>query len=437
MADIPARRAASTSDVSQSRQGRRAWLALALGAAAAVYSVAFGLAVVQDTSNPVLAKAVYGGLPAPSERLADLAIGNASQRALKAQGTTVRPGALPPSLISGIGITLPRESQARISALALDALTATPLSSEALRQLAYIESDQTRRVRLLSLAQAVTRRDVLANLQLAELQLRRNAVASGLAALNQSLVISRTIDNAVFPILLTAAGASTTAAREVGGLLTGDPIWSERMLGWSIGNPQYLPALSRIVGYLPSTSPARVSGYGQQVIDQLVTQRRYEEAFRTYRVYAGRPAGVTTLTAGAFPPLDWKLIDNFDTGSRVFEDGVIELFANPGRRGQVAQLYTQLPGGPRQLTLRISETVGSGANLTFAATCLEGETERLVTEQQAPLRNGVQAFRYTVPATGCAFQRIDLGIVAGNDTGGALLRLAEGQAAAPGNAQAN
>jgi hypothetical protein len=113
--------------------------------------------VVQDTSNPVFAKTVYGGLPAPSERLADLAIGNASQRALKAQGTTVRPGALPPSLISGIGITLPRESQTRISTLALDALTATPLSSEALRQLAYIEPDQARRVRLLSLAQAVTR----------------------------------------------------------------------------------------------------------------------------------------------------------------------------------------------------------------------------------------------------------------------------------------
>jgi hypothetical protein len=136
---------------------------------------------------------------------------------------------------------------------------------------------------------------VLANLQLAELQLRRNSVASGLAALNQSLVISRTIDNAVFPILLTAAGASTTAAREVGSLLTGDPIWSERMLGWSIGNPQYLPALSRIVGYLPSASPARVPGYGQQVIDQLVTSGDTKKPSGPTGVYAGRPASLAQL----------------------------------------------------------------------------------------------------------------------------------------------
>jgi hypothetical protein len=53
------------------------------------------------------------------------------------------------------------------------------------------------------------------------------------------------------------------------------------------------------------------------------------------------------------------------------------------------------------------------------------------------LRNGAQAFRFAVPATGCAFQRIDLGMVADGDTGGALVRLAQGQTAAPGNAQAN
>lgn len=421
------RAVSSRSSAVRVKPGKRPWIALAIGAVAAGYAAAFSFAVINDTSNPALAMAAHGGLPMPSERLADLALTTAGQRALKAQGTAVRPGTLPPSLISGIGLNLPRAGQVMVRNLALDSLAATPLSSEALRQLAYIESDQARRVRLLSLAQAVTRRDVLANLQLAELQLRRNAVASGLAALDQSLVISRTIDGAVFPILLGAAGANEGAARQVGSLLRDDPIWSERMLDWSIANPQSLPALSRIAGYLPSTSPARVPGYGQQVIDLLVTQGRYAEAFRVYRAYAGRPAGLGRITGGAYPPLDWKLLDNYDSGSRLFEEQAVEVFANPGRQGKVAQIFTNLAAGPQRLPLRISEPVGSGARLTFAATCLAGGAERTVAEQEVPLQAGAAAFGFAVPAS-CPFQRIDLGIVAGNEAASALVRGA-GQAA--------
>jgi hypothetical protein len=43
--------------------------------------------------------------------------------------------------------------------------------------------------------------------------------------------------------------------------------------------------------------------------------------------------------------LDWKLIDNFDTGSRVFEDGVIEISPIRGAAGKLPKFTRNCRAG--------------------------------------------------------------------------------------------
>ena len=389
----------------------RSWLLAAAALALASYSAAFTFGVLNDSRNPAMALAAHDGLPVASIRLNDLRLARIGEASRPRTGTVAR-GAIPPSVISGIGVQISDSERNAVEALARDALSATPLASGALRQLAYVEPDITEKARLLSLAERVSKRDLLANLQLAELALRREEIDTGLNALVRSLVVSRDVDALVFPILLGTAAVDASAERRIGTLLRSDPNWSERLVSWSLSQPQNLPNYARVAKYLPNDSLAKAPGFGQQVIDALVAQGQYEAAFDTYRAYARAPFDLTALTGAAYPPLDWKLIDNLETGSRFFEDDTIEIFGNPNREGIVAQVITRLSPGVTQLPLQVSQTIGEGAMLTLKTICLGTAGERTISEQTAPLGDGVLLYRIAVPATDCRFQRLDLEIAA-------------------------
>lgn len=402
-------------------RGKLHWAALAVGILFGLYAAAFSLAVWSDVSNPGLALKLHPGLPSAAGQAADLRLFSVAQKALENHGKPA-PGVLPPSVTSGVGLELPRDDQMAVRTLARDALRHTALSSAALRQLAYLEPDLKQRRTLLNLAQRVTRRDVLALLHSAELKLRANDMASGLADLDRSLVVSRTVDAAVFPLLLGAASANAEVAEAVGQRLVLDPPWSERMMRWAIANPASLPQLTRVLDALPANSTAREARIGQQVVDLLATQHRYPEAFAAYQVFAvgGRKLG--NLAHSVFPPIDWKLTDGIDAGARIFKGSVIEIFASPGRQGEFAQLLADFAPGARVLTLQAADTTGDRGTLKFALICLEGPAERIVTEQEIPLRNGAGRLPFTIPASGCPYQRLTLGIAAETEAAGALIR---------------
>lgn len=301
-------------------------------------------------------------------------------------------------------------------------MRSSPLSSASLRQLAFFDDDVAQRRRLLDLANQVTRRDILATLHRAELKLRQNDVEGGLADLDQALVVSNTVDSAVFPLLLGAVGANEQLAGAVRERLSREPPWSERMMRWAIANPAYLPILPKVLDAFPARSPARSPGYGQQVVDLLASQRRFPEAFAAYRAFQSEGPDLSNMTRSAYTPIDWKLVDSFDTGARPFDEGQVEIFANPGRTGEFAQVLTNFPGGARRLDLRLHETLGNAGVLHFAAVCLSGRTERIASEREAPLRNGVASFPFSIPASGCPFQRLTLRIEGGTEAAAALIR---------------
>lgn len=414
---------------------------LMIGLAVGLYSAAFSFAVLNRTSNPAVALAIPPTLPPSAARMADLRILLAHQDSLERLNLSVAtPEALrttAQAMMSGaavvptLGGDLAPADRKAVKSLAFRGLRATALAGPALRQLAFLEKDQSKRIELLRLAQSVTKRDTLAAVQLAELQMSSGQVRRGLRSINRALVVSRNLDHTIFPMLLVATD-DPLATAQIGQMLQQDPNWAEPLVLWGISNPQMLPALSRLLSFIPDGSVARQAGYGQPMVDMLVQQRRYPEAFAVYRAYSPRPQQLSNLLISDFPPLDWKLIDNYETGSRFFGSNEVEIFANPGRQGEVAQVISHLAPGTHQMSLVLADKVGDG-ELRLVVACLAGSGERGVADDRVDLRNGRVTFGFIVPAAECRYQQLSLRIAATEGSAGALIKSVSLVVSAPQN----
>ena len=137
--------------------GRTGWqraAILVLALAASLYTAAFSFAVVNDRRLPEIALAIFPGLVPAASQAADIRLFTAAQ-ATVAQGTDrVSADAIPPSLITGIGVQLDPGTRSAIRMIAEQSLSSSLLAADALRQLAYLERSADRKV-----APAVTGRD--------------------------------------------------------------------------------------------------------------------------------------------------------------------------------------------------------------------------------------------------------------------------------------
>lgn len=398
------------------------WVVIVGAALLTIWSVAWSLAVAMQNKNPVLAATINGSLPQAAARLGDLRILAIYQKSLGPDGLAqLQQGgqAATSAMLGGAGMKLSPQERATIAADARAVLATTPYSSKALRQLATASTRPADRERLLRLANTVSKRDTMASLQLAELDLRKGNLAGGLAALNQALIVSTDLDNTVFP-LLAGAAADPQAAAQIGTLLQRDPEWADRLMRWATANPVAIAPLSAVLRYVPKDSLAHAPGYGQQFIDQLAGQGRYAEAFAAYEAYSDHPQDIGNLAIDTFRPIDWRLIDNYDTGGRPFGKDEVEVFANPGRLGSVAEVVTRLSPGNYRFSLRLSEALGKEAQLRFIVECVVPGSSKGVAQQAVAMTNGPRSFVFDVPA-GCAFQKITLAVEATTDAAGALI----------------
>lgn len=391
----------------------------------ALFSAAFSSAVVLDTREPQVSRALYGELPKAKVRLGDLAIAEAFSDlgsvnpgaipgAIPDTNGARRPARLPPSA-SELAAQLPAATRQRIEAQALSGLADTPYASGALRQLAFVEPDPARRRKLLDLARQVSRRDVSAATQLAELQLRDGALAEGLATLDTALQISDALDARIFPLVLNAARIPRFED-ELRDRLARDPAWAERFARHAAGTPASARLFARIVDGFPKASRARSIDYGAPIVDQLATQLEPAAAFAAYRAYAEGAQDPSAFGTRPLPPLDWRLIDAITVGTRKLGTGdpLVELFAQPRRAGEVARIMLQLEPGAYALTLALADPRGSGGTLTLARTCLADGRELERSEASASLDAARVRLGFDVPAD-CPYQSLRLGVAAGGE----------------------
>ena len=398
--------------------------AIVLGPLAA-FSSAYSLAVVLDTSEPQIAQRLYPDLPRSKVKLGDLAIA----RALGPDGTTHQRKARRATEQAGDGATrdapgdseelaarLSPRTRATIEARALSALGDSALSAGALRQLAFGEGDPDRRRALLGLARSVSRRDIGASAQLAELHLRSGDFAAGMALIDEALSISDSLDERIFPLLLEANGNAQFASI-VKPVLASDPDWSERLARHALRDPQSAARFVALARTLPSGSPALRLDYGAPLVEILAQDLRLSAAFEAHAIYAGQKPDAGAFGTRPLAPVEWQLIDGLEFGARMIGNArapVAELFANPRRKGMAAQIVIRLAPGSYTLDFAVADRRGAGGSLHLARVCMVDGAERETRSARASLDKDRLSLPFTV-GEGCPFQSLRLEVEAGGE----------------------
>lgn len=390
---------------------KRALLTGLLLAPLALFSGAYSLAVTLDTREPQVSQSFYSELPKAKVQLGDLAIAGALGD-LEA-GSENAPQSFPSA--ADLAARLPDTARLSIERQALSGLADTPYASGSLRQLAFVETDPARRRTLLDLSRRVSRRDLSTAAQIAEAQFLDGALEEGLATLTSALTISDRLDERIFPLMLNATRASDFEVM-LRATLARDPDWSERLAAHASSTPASAPLFARIANAFPEDSRARSLDYGSQLVDRLATSFQPGAAFAAYRAYSDGPQDAAAFGTRPLAPLDWRLIDSLDVGSRRIGAGgkVVEIFASPRRSGEVARIMLALEPGEYALAFRLADPRGTGAMLTLERACLTEGRELALNKHETSLDAARVTLPVSVPAD-CPYQSLRLGIEGSNE----------------------
>lgn len=397
----------------------------------AFVSGALSFADTLVATDPVTAQRLYPAHAKAKVRAADAVLAQSLQTA----AAPIAHGGEPTEL-SSLPARLDRLSpnvRARLETSARSSLANTPYSPGALRQLAIASPSRAQQRSLLALSRRVSRRDVGAAAHTAELEFRDGNLRRGLETLNEALVISRALDDPIFPLLLSATRFEDfePAFRPI---LERDPAWGERLAQHAVGPGGSASLFARIARHFPERSRARSIDYGAPLVDRLVSSRDFDGAFGAYEAYSPMPQDPGRLINTWLPPLDWRLIDNIDTGARQVgsRDRVVELFAKTHRSGEAARLITRLDPGQYVLGLSLGDLRGEGGRLSLETVCLAEGREWTAGTAQALIASPGAALAITVPP-GCPYQSLRLAIAANGEAISVLIESARFERAATPN----
>ena len=395
----------------------------------ALFSSAYSLAVATDTQQPAFSQQFYDGLPRAKARLGDLTLADALARS--ADRATAPESAR--QLVQSAN-TLPPRTRATIEARAMSALIDTPYASGALRQLAFLESEAAPRRALLRLSRAVSRRDLGAAAQMAELQFLAGEFEGGLATLDQALVISSALDERIFPLLLRAS-QNRAFAWVLRGALAKDPVWAERLASHASTTQASGPYFTAIADGFADGSRALRLDYGAPLIDRLAGDLRPDAAFAVYEASSNSEQDVAAFGTRPLAPLDWQLFDAIETGARIVgtDDRIAELFASPRRSGDVARIMLRLRPGRHTLSFSFADTRGSGAQLSLTRVCIGEGVEGESAASRTLLLGDRVSLAFEVPEA-CPYQSLRLGIEAGKEAFSALVESVELESSDPAGA---
>lgn len=366
---------------------RRLIIPLLITAALSVTAGAYSVARILEKARPDVALSIMPSLPPALVAKADAAM-VASERG-------------PGQMANG-------------RAFAERALKSAPLNPDALRTLALVSSDDTdRALKLLTTAHGLSRRDIGTQVVMIELAAARGDVSGALRHYDQALRVKPSVGSTLYPVLLSAAD-DPSLLPAIRNVVAKGPSWLPHMTGWALENPKYLPPLTALVEAFPLGSNAMSQDYGHPMIDELVKQRRYRDAYVVYGAYRKAMLRTPKSEHRPFRPFDWAPADNFETGSDAVpgQPASFEIFAESASRGEVMSKLNHLPGGKYSISFGV-DPIDAGGQLQTAIFCAGTKEDNSLFVSNVPLSAGTFRREFTVPQSGCLFQWVRLLVQAG------------------------
>ena len=307
----------------------------------------------------------------------------------------------------------------RADQLAREALTQDATAVAAVATLgidAQVRGDTADARRLLSYANALSRRDLRTQVWAIEDAVSRGDVPSALQHYDIALRTGRSASNLLFPILGSAIGDPTIRAA-LTNTIAGGPEWASHFINYAAGEAPDPRAVSQLFTTLRY---ARVSVSGNAytlLINRLIAENLLADA---WSVYASTHPGVDRRVSrdpnfenaeAIESRFNWSLINESGVSTSIQRgaNGNLFEFSAPSSVGGVLLQQTQvLPEGTYQLSGR-SEGVDQleGARPYWVLTCVDGRELGRVEISNSAHMSGVFKGQFKVPA-GCPLQMLSL-----------------------------
>ncbi|HEU5068306.1 MAG TPA: hypothetical protein VFT61_08990 [Sphingomicrobium sp.] len=371
-----------------------------VGIVLAGFAGAYSFARLAETARPDLALALMPGLPSAMTTKVD-------------------------QLIAESADGYDRSKLAEARKMALTSLRSEALNPGALRTLAATAPHNLKNApRLIATSLAISRRDVGTQLLQIEIDVARNNIDAVLRHYDQALSVKPSVGPVLFPIMITATedpGALAAIRRAV----SKGPDWLPNLVEWANANPAYLAGLTRILSAIPQRSAAMAPGYGQAIVETLVSEKEYGPAFTAYHAYAGSDGNNAFSGGFLYKPLDWRLEDNFDYGAELVEQKqpFVRIYADPKSDGVAMSRLVSLPAGKYALELVLDPLPDSGSGkINVSVSCITDQ-DRGMYRSELPIQRMERRLSFSIPS-GCRYQWIRMGVAAADAPVEANLRRA-------------
>ncbi|MEE4539603.1 MAG: hypothetical protein V2J51_14055 [Erythrobacter sp.] len=299
-----------------------------------------------------------------------------------------------------------------IAFTAREALRSDPLNPVAIRQLGGIAGFRpgaTRKPERLRLAEAVTRRDRVAQLDLATTALQAADIPQAMVHFDRLFTVSEREAVAIMPQLV--ALLDLPQARVLFADLEGRR-WLATFLSVAIDQA---PAIARVgdlvlalddpAGTLLPDDLAKLTGRLAFEGELAASQRLASQsglALAGLTTFAPRAGNVSNATA----PLTWRLAEEPRAFAQLGEDGAVEVDLYGDTQVDVLERVTALDAGSYALATDISVSDDAELLWRWQVACRRtGAWEMLREAEWTELDDGPAPMRLVLPQTGCAVQR--------------------------------
>ena len=315
----------------------------------------------------------------------------------------------------------PEDLPADIRRLAEAGYEREPLAYEAIRNLAiaaWLDGDETLSRKLFTGLDELTRRDSLGQFWQLEDDLRRQDIDGALARYD---LILRTSSSARDRIIPQMVGLMTDArlVPPLAELLRERPLWEEWFWRAASRQPQVATNTARLREAIGAPDDELLGQYDPRLMENLLAMGDYTGAARLGEFFgADADAGSGGNLLGSTDERSafrWQMPERGDVVSEFDgENGQLFLSALSGANGIVARRLVALRPGRYRLSLE-SEGTGEDALSVNLGCAAEGAGSSRRTRIGQSLASGAGPF--PVPASGCAFQWVELLVRDTGDSG--------------------